>query len=384
MPDKNNKNEYKLDVDYIQSIIQQILNKAHTVPEKKIIKRYPNEQNPTKLNFACPLCLDSSTKMSMKRGHLYMKNLYYICYNERESDSMHFSKLCKIFNIELDPEKKMSIYNYLDNNWSYSKKEDFAMNNMDKLLDLEDFAKYINQHPTYLLNFKPIQKGSIQWKYLMDRKIIDHQNIWEGVYKVTNTWLEPVIVILNRTQDKLLGIQLRNLKVDKAKRIYKFVEFQELYNMRHLEVPLDEIEMISYNKLSAIFNVMNVDFERPVHIFEGYLDSIFFPNSMALVGLNTDISMFSDENVEMRFVLDNDKPGQTQAKSMIDKNNSVFLWKKLINDLSRSKPAKYKHYLSENCKDINALAQFFENSNIYYDLKLENYFAKDQFDLIDM
>jgi hypothetical protein len=278
----------------------------------------------------------------------------------------------------------MSIYNYLDNNWTYSKKEDFAMNNMDKLLDLEDFAEYINQHPTFLLNFKPIQKGSIQWKYLMDRKIIDHQNIWEGVYKVTNTWFEPVIVILNRAQDKLLGIQLRNLKVDKAKRIYKFVEFQELYNMRHLETPLDEIEMISYNKLSAIFNVMNVDFERPVHIFEGYLDSVFFPNSMALVGLNTDISMFSDENVEMRFVLDNDKPGQTQAKNMIDKNNSVFLWKKLINDLSKSKPNKYKHYLSENCKDINALAQFFENSNIYYDLKLENYFAKDQFDLIDM
>jgi hypothetical protein len=129
---------------------------------------------------------------------------------------------------------------------------------------------------------------------------------------------------------------------------------------------------------------MNVDFERPIHIFEGYLDSIFFPNSIALVGLNTDISMFSDENVEMKFVLDNDRPGQAEAKRMIDQNNSVFLWKKLINKLSMSKPAKYKHYLEENCTDINALVQFFENPNLYFDLKLEDFFAKDQFDLIDM
>lgn len=384
MSDKNNKNEYKLDLNYIESIIQQILDKAHTVPEKRIIKKYPNDQNPTKYNFACPICGDSHTKMSMKRGHLHLKNLYYICYNERETDSMHFSKLAKMYNIEMDPEKKLSIYNYLDNNWSYSKKEDFAMNNMDRLLDLEDFAKYINQHPTYLLNFKPIQRGSVQWNYLLERKINNHQNIWEGVYKVTDTWMEPVIVILNRTQDKLIGMQLRNLKSDKSKRLYKFIDFQELYNMRYPGAMLDEIEAVSYNKLSAIFNVMNVDFERPVNIFEGYLDSIFFPNSIALVGLNTDISMFSDENVEMRFVLDNDKAGQAEAKRMIDKNNSVFLWKKLINKLSRSKPAKYKHYLEEKCTDINAVVQFFDNPNIYIDLKLEEFFAKDQFDLIDM
>ncbi len=378
-----NNNEGKLDIDYIESVVQKILDKAHTDPEKREIKRYPSNQNPTKLNFACPICGDSHSKMSMKRGHLHLKNLYYVCYNERETDSMFFSKFCKMFNIELDMEKKMEIYKYLDSNWTYTKKDDFAITNMDKLLDIEDFKTHITEHPTYLLNFKPITKGGVQWKYLADRKIFNHDNIWEGIYKITDTWFEPVIVILNRSGDKLLGMQLRNLKAEKGKRIYKFIDFQECYNMRHPDDTLDEMEAVPYNKISAIFNFLNVDYDRPVYVFEGYLDSVFFPNSIALVGLDTDISMFSDENVDIKFVLDNDDAGQRKAKQMIDINHSVFLWKKLINHLSKGKGAKYKHHM-EDCKDINKLVEFYEDPNIYYKLELEKFFAKDQFDLIDM
>lgn len=376
--------DVKLDIDYIERIIQQILDKAHNIPEKRLIKRYPNEQYPTKLNFACPVCGDSHTKTSIKRGHLHLKNLYYICYNERETDSMHFSKLCKMFNVDIDLSKKMDIYKYLDTNWTYSKKDDFAVNNMDKLIDLEDFKKHLNEKPTYLLNFQPIQKGSLQWKYLADRKIFNHDNIWEAVYKITDKWFEPVIVILNRAGDKLLGMQIRNLKSEKMKRIYKFIDFQECYKMRYPDEELDQIEAISYNKLSAIFNVLNVDFERTVYIFEGYLDSLFFPNSIALVGLDTDISMFSDENVDIKFVLDNDKAGQNKAKKMIDDNHSVFLWKKFINDISKGKGMKYKLHLEEYGKDVNGLVEIFENPDIFYTMNLEKYFAVDQFDLIDM
>jgi len=38
----------------------------------------------------------------------------------------------------------------------------------------------------------------------------------------------------------------------------------------------------------------------------------------------------------------------------------------------------------EDCKDINKLVEFYEDPNIYYKLELEKFFAKDQFDLIDM
>lgn len=374
----------KLDVDYIESVVQKILDKAHTNPEKRIIKRYPSEQNPTKLNFACPLCLDSTHKMSMKRGHLHLKNLYYVCYNERDADSMFFSKFCKKFNVELDLEKRMEIYSYLDQNWVYTKKDDFAITNMDKLINIEDFKNHITDHPNCFLNFKPITKGGVQWKYLVDRKIYNHENIWECVYKITDNWFEPVIVILNRTADKILGMQLRNLKTQKEKRIYKFYTFQEIHNMMHPDDPLDEIESISYNKLSSIFNILNVNFDDTIHVFEGYLDSIFFPNSIALVGLDTDISFLSNDNLDLKFVLDNDAAGQRKAKEMIDAGYSVFLWKRLFNNLSNGKGSKFKYHLESTVKDINKLAETYGDYNVYNTLNLNNYFAKDKFDLIDM
>jgi hypothetical protein len=372
----------KLDLDYIKGIIQDILNKAHTIPEKRVLVVRPNEQVPREISFACAICGDSHNRHNQKRAHLYLRNFYIKCYND-DSCSMSFIKYCKQFGVDIDIEKRMQIYNYLDQNFKLSPKDDFAVTNMDKLLDLENFFTELNKNKTYLKNVGPIVNGTVFHKYLADRKIFNYENIRCGYYQITDRWLEPVIIILNRTADKLLGMQLRNLKEEKIKRIYKFISFQELYNMMHPDAQLDEIEAISYNKMSAIFNFLNVDYERPVYVFEGYLDSVFFPNSIALVGLDTDISMFSDERVEMKFVLDNDESGQRKAKQMIDENHSVFLWKRLINDLSKGKGTKYKHMLQE-CKDINKLVEFFGDYNLYYNLKLEKYFAVDQFDLIDM
>jgi len=179
-------------------------------------------------------------------------------------------------------------------------------------------------------------------------------------------------------------MQLRNLRKEKEKRIYKFVSFQEMYNLMNPQDPLDEIEAVQYNKASAMFNMLNIDYDSTIHVFEGYLDSVFFPNSIALVGLDTDISILSNENLDLKFVLDTDAAGQNKAKEMIDSGYSVFLWKKLFNHLSKGKGSKFKFHLENNVKDINKLAEFYKDPNVYQNLKLYDFFAKDQFDLIDM
>lgn len=373
----------KLDINYIESIIQKILNKAHTTQEKRVIKKYPGNQNPTRLNFACPLCGDSKNKASLKRGWLFFNNLYYVCYNNRETDSMSFTKLCEKFNIEIDPEKKLQLYDYLDKNWTYNSKDDFSIGNMDKLININEFIEYFSKNNKFLYNLSPIVKESIQYNYLINRKIYNHENIFQAIYKITDTWRENVIVILNRYQDKIIGFQLRNLKEKKDKRIYKFYQFDQIYTMIYPDKKLDEIEAISYNKLSAIFNILNVDFDKDIYVFEGYLDSTFFTNAIALVGLDTDISFLGDENISLKFIFDNDESGLNKSKKMINDGKRIFLWKKVIQEISKNN-SRLNFYLNKNIKDINKLAEYMEDSFIYKNMNLDNYFSIDKLDIIDM
>jgi hypothetical protein len=378
---ENNENDKGLDINYVINIIQQILDKAHTNVQKRQIVIRPNEQNPKEISMACPLCGDSKNRMNQKRGHLFIKNFFFVCYNERETDSMSFTKLCEKFNIQLDPEKKMQIYDYLSQNMSFSSKEDFSIDTLDKLIDAKEYMDFLNDKKgSFLSNISPIRKDSLAFTYLRNRKITNYTNILSGILRITDRWKEPVIIILNRRGNKLLGFQIRNLKDEKDKRIYKEHEFEYLYNYKNVDNQLDELEAISYNKLSHLFNILNVDFNLPVNAFEGYLDSIFFPNSISLLGLDTDTSVVENDSIDLRFVFDNDEPGLRKAKKMLLQGKTVFLWRKLYDDLAKGNYA-YRNELN-NIKDINKLVQFLDNSNIYYDLNLENYFSKDQFDMI--
>jgi len=376
---KNNK-KAELDLNYIINIVQDILNKSHTDYQKKIIKLRPNEQNPTEISMACPICGDSHNRPNLKRSHLYFKNMFIKCFNE-DSCSMFFTKWCDHFGVQLDPEKKMDIYEYISQNISFTNREDLVVENLDKLLNAKEFMDFLNNRPkSFLTKISPIKKGSTAFDYLKSRKITNYSNILQGIYNITDKWKEPVIIILNRSGNKLLGFQLRNLKDEKTKRIYKEHEFEYLYNYKNPNEKLDEIEAISYNKLSHLFNILNVDFNRPVNAFEGYLDSIFFPNSMSLLGLDTDISIIDNENIDLRFIFDNDGPGLRKAKKMLEQGKCVFLWKKMIDELSKG-DYSLRHNL-ENIKDINQLVIFYDNPNIYFDLNLEQYFSRDKFDMI--
>jgi len=367
-----------LDINYIINIVQQVLNKVHKNPQKRILKIRPNEQTPKEISMACAVCGDSHDKMNIKRSHLYLRNMYVKCYNE-DSCSMFFTKWCEHFGIKLDPEKKLQIYDYISQNISFSSKEDFAIESLDKLLDAKEYMSFLNtKKGSFLTNINTIRKGTQAFNYLVERKIHNFSNILQGIYHITGKWKIPVIIILNRVGNKLLGFQVRNLK--EKDRIYKEHEFEYLYNYMHPDDPLDQLESVSYNKLSHLFNILNVNFNQPVNAFEGYLDSVFFPNSISLLGLDTDISIIDNENIDLRFIFDNDEPGIRKAKKMLEQGKCVFLWRKLFDDIDKG-DYKYRKILEET-KDMNKLVQLLNNANIYFDLHLDNYFSRDKFDLI--
>ncbi len=380
------KESVELDKGYIKSKIQEVLNIAHVDSRKlKII------EHSDRLQYSCPICMDSmknpGTARGM-RGTLYFKNLSHICFNE--GCNMSFTKLLQTFNIQIELDKKVDIYNYIDANIKYSRKDDnFVAQRLDKLMDINEIVDFFNNNPeTEFDDFRPIQKNSAVFQYLKyGRFISDFTNLYEAKYHISSKWIEPVIIILNKSGDKVLGMQVRNLKNEQRKRLFKIYNFEKLYNMMNPENHLDEIEALSYNKLSNFYNILNVNWEQPVTIFEGYLDSIFYPNSIGAIGINStedmDFLLENDEDLKLQFFFDQDNIGVRKSFEKLNNGYRVFLWQKLVEKLISNKKDKYKaKKYALKIKDLNKLVQEMKNDDPYNRLRLSTYFSNDEFDKI--
>ena len=127
---------------------------------------------------------------------------------------------------------------------------------------------------------------------------------------------------------------------------------------------------------------MNLDFNRTINIFEGYLDSLFFPNSIGVVGVNTDMRFIENNNLDIRYIYDNDSAGYKKSAEKIKMDIPVFLWNKLFTHVVDKKKSRdpYKlEYRMKKVKDMNQLAQLVQNP--YSKLELENFFSSDVFDI---
>jgi hypothetical protein len=371
--------KYELDKEYIKSKILEILKIAHTDSRKWKIKEFPD-----RLQYSCPRCGDSEKSPGQKlRGVLYFSNMAHICFNEGNCNCS-FPRLASLFGVELDLQKKLDIYNYIDNNIQYKKEDNFVIQKLDRLIDIDFLSTYLNNHPeTQFSKFSPVKVNSAVYQYLKYERLIENfENIYETEYAVTPKWKEKCIVILNKSGKKVLGLQIRNLKPG-DKRMFKTFNFEKLHNIIHPEDPLDEIEAVSYNKISNFYNILNVNWDQPVTIFEGYLDSIFINNSIAGIGINstTDTNFLLSDDLSVRFLYDQDYIGVKTALEMLEKGNVVFLWQKLVEDLLKNKTDKYKakQYLLK-IKDLNKLVQEINNFDKFRKINLEKYFSNDLFD----
>lgn len=365
----------ELDLDYIKINIQKILDRNHTDVEKRKIKVKHD-----RLSFACPICGDSQKNPREKRGHLFFNNLYYRCYNEDCRST--FTNLCSMNKIQLDITKKIELLDYIDTNFKTIKVDDISFSILDKLINITDLEKWFKSGNGPLRKFKKVVKNSEVYNWLSNRKIPENiilENFYEGVKVLGNgKWTENYVVFVNKINDKVLGFQERNLK-SKQFRKFDIWQFDRIYNSIFDE-KLDSIEAISYNKLSMLYGILNVDFENTLTIFEGYLDSLFFPNSIGMVGINTEFEFLKSNDVDVRLFFDNDNTGHLKSQKWINNGYSVFLWNKLIDELSLKErdPFTFKKWFNTNITDLNKLMELYPLSYNY----LAKFFSKDEFDKI--
>jgi len=347
------------------------------------------------LNFACPICGDSEKSIYKKRANIYYKNANFVCFNCNEK--MSFTKLCDRFNENISLDKRIEIYNYIDSVTVFNKMtSDYVNTELDKLIDLDNFIKYFNNRKnSWLTNISRVKNNSGVYQHLKFRRYISNfDSILEGTYNVIKegkiVYKTRVAIFLNilKSENKIVGVQLRNLTTDKNKRFYKIVDFETIYNYMNPGKLLDEIEAVFYNKISHFYNIMNVDFNKKVTIFEGVTDTYFYPNSIGLIGTNStdDVLKFlldSSDDLDLQFFFDNDDAGYKIAIRMILNGYNVFLWKKLFEDIiNKSKDKLKMRKKLSNIDDLNRFVIVSKNPNLYKKLNLDNYFSIDKFDLM--
>ena len=370
-----------MDKNYIIGIMQKILNKEFSDPIRRKIVTYDD-----RINFCAPCCGDSHKNKYAKRGNLYFNKLFYICFNCDKKTT--FDRLCKDFNEQLDPDKKLEMIEHLNSVITYSDYEgDFVDARFENLIDMSELERVFSQDLTPISDFKPIQVNGGVYKYLVGRGIPPeyHKNIYQAKYWKNEDESEWIIALLNRRGDKVLGMQIRNLKEGKRRtfKIYNYENLLEWVNLGKDIPEADMNDMVIYNKLSYYFNILNVDFEKKITVFEGYLDSLFFPNSIGLVGVNTDFRFLESNNLDLQYFFDNDEAGYKKSEEKLKESYDIFLWKKLFEDIVNKKndpdPYRLLHRISK-VKDINKLAELVPEP--FKKLELNNFFSQDIMDNI--
>lgn len=366
--------------EYINNIVHKIVNKEFNSSLERTVISHSD-----RVQFRCPYCHEGRTK-TKKRGNIYYNKLLFICF--RCGHKTSFDKMCKDFNEQIDPDKKLEMIEHLDSVMTYSDYEgDFIDAKFDELIDLSELERVFNSDLTPISDFEPIKVNGGVYKYLIGRGIPPeyHTNIYQAKYWKNEDESEWIIVMLNRRADKVLGMQIRNLKSGKRRmfKIYNYENLLEWINIgKDVEVELDINKIVIYNKLSYYFNILNVDFEKTITVFEGYLDSLFFPNSIGLVGVNTDYRFLESNELDLRYFFDNDEAGFKKSEEKLKDGYPVFLWRKLFENIVSKKntgdPFKLLHRISK-VKDINKLCEITPDA--YTKLELTKFFSSDIMDL---
>jgi len=337
----------------VEDLVQDILIKSHGSGPRTKIKKMHN-----RLNFACPYCGDGSSDALKKRGNLFWDTLYYHCYNYGCASHKSLNDFINDFTPGgLNSNERIAIFDYIKNNNRKNVRQNFKHEIFEKLYEI---AVPIN---TFLerTGSKAIKKDAPGFDYLKDRLLIRASDEF--------TYGNGKLYILNLTNDgkHVIGFQIRNLNRASAK--YLTYNIEKMYHFCGLDIT-DQQEIEKLNDISTLFGVLNIDFTRPVTIFEGPIDAKFMSNSIALCTVGRSVEQFADIPT-IRYMFDNDQSGKKAMMSLLKTGKEVFLWSKFISD----------HKLQEyKIKDLNDLVLICYKNKLDAYKYISNYFSSNTLD----
>ncbi len=367
-------------LDNIEEKVQKILNikfKKDSFHKRKI------DHYSDRINFACPFCGDSLRDPRKKRFNIYLNSLSCHCFNCNHHSGIN--SFLKQFDEELSMEDKIQVHEIQQSSKKFERRistnqSSFAF----RLLDNLAIPKSILFN---MLKLSTPYKSKECSDYLNSRCI----NIKQWKYFAYNEKSKELYILNINSNDRVIGMQIRQLDPNSKKSRYLTRSLSKIYSdifnkdisllierlLKSMEngdkyiIEEDGIENIQANldRLSGLFNVMNVDMNTPLTIVEGPIDSLCIQNAIALQGA-TKLNNYFDDLKNVRFLFDNDKIGKEHSLNKLKSNKKVFLWSLYIKKMNIKNKVKVK--------DINDLMKL----NIFNKEVYESCFSDEQFDII--
>ncbi len=365
-------------LDNIEEKVQRILDskfKKDSFHKRKI------DHFHDRINFACPFCGDSLRDPRKKRFNIYLNSLSCHCFNCNHHSGIN--SFLKQFDEELSVEDKIQVHEIQQSSKKFerrisSNQSSFAFQLLDKLA----IPKSILFN---MLNLTTPYKSKECSDYLNSRCI----NIKQWKHFAYNEKSKELYILNINSNDRVIGMQIRQLDTNSKKSRYLTRSLSKIYNnifKKDISILIerllksiengekyiseeDGVENIQANldRLSGLFNIMNVDMNKPLTIVEGPIDSLCINNAIALQGA-TKLNNYFDEIKMVRYLFDNDKVGKEHSLDKIKSNKKVFLWNLYIKKMN----------IKNKVKDINDVLKLNKfNKEIY-----ESCFSDDEFDVI--
>lgn len=343
------------------ALVQEMLAKLDIILKKEFPgnpQRQRVKVHRDRLSFAAPCCGDSATDNNKKRGNIILEGKFknmYKCHNCGVCMSVNnfFKKYGQSLSLE-------AISYIADHTAEFSHGGKTFGENLYDVSLAEQYAIDRNWfRDTFRL--QECNAGGKAYSYLVNRRQYSFQKfLYSASYEL--------LFVLNLTPNgKILGMQVRHLNPYYTGPKYKTYSLSKIYEnflKQTADIP-DELDTIS-----MIFNLLYVDYSRPVTVTEGPMDSFLIPNAIALCGAGKHIVF----PFQCRYLFDSDKEGRKHAIEYLESGNEVFLWEKYKRENNIPDRKKW---------DINDVFIWAEKNNVKL-LRLDDYFSNDMLDVIDV
>lgn len=365
--------------DTIIDLVSQILKQRF--PDN-IIKQQLDSHDSKKINFACPICGDSEKKSSKRRGNIFFKSNTYKCFNDGCMAFMSLRKFISQFSRKYNLFTDLIIFDepiQIKKENSTNTLIRFLLSNREKIISISDVINRFN-----LIRADELPDNSLVLKELNRRCVTINEDYGDLIYA---DQMDDKFFVFNidLKSGKIIGFAIRRLNPGEGPKyvINTYSDMLSALNVKEIDNTIIE----DCNELGNYFNVLNLDFSRPITIAEGQLDSMFIENCFSTTGVSKAMTILDSigEKKNIQILFDRDKGGKKEMIKLITMGYSVFLWNSLMTDLKKKYNKIDDVMKLKNIKDINDLFLFFNNKHETsldsFNVLLSKYFSSSIYDI---